>query len=479
MKPQTGRISGSEKMDDNTPDAKGSPSPERHPDGESEPQSGVQVKTAMSVIDWAAKTITAAGWLRPALALVVVAGISVVLLPSIKLATFWILALFVVMVLFYAFSRLVARRGRQDQFAATVLLWVSVAVFVAAIVLLTSLVTARRPTFLADLLQLPQKNLAMIIRRVLASGKLPPGMVTNADTYKSPEAMESFIANAAPYYCPNNPTDGDVCNEWTQGVVKQLAQSHTELAANTFAATSALPYRIPASTPLFRDVSCAGLVVNRLDANAPVIGVDISRHDKVDFKALADRGVSFVIIKSTQGTTLTDPTFISNWKAAGEAGLSRGIYHVFTGAFSAQQTANFAAALKGVDIRPCDIGPALDVGDGLIGLSGETPVTATYIDGALAWLTYAHQLTGKTPLVYYGVTTAPQLKAFPDQFKSLSAYPLWYARYAPDPGGVNYTFWQSSDGRSGPALPQLEGMSVEQNRFNGTRDQFLAFLHRS
>lgn len=62
----------------------------------------------------------------------------------------------------------------------------------------------------------------------------------------------------------------------------------------------------------------------------PTRGVDLSAHNgRVDFKALADSGVDFVILKATEGVTFVDNMFFDNYRDARDAGLRVGAYHFF------------------------------------------------------------------------------------------------------------------------------------------------------
>nr|MDE7190383.1 hypothetical protein [Muribaculaceae bacterium] len=61
-----------------------------------------------------------------------------------------------------------------------------------------------------------------------------------------------------------------------------------------------------------------------------VIGIDISAHNgDIDFRKVAADGISFVIIKATEGGTFKDRKFIDNLRKAREAGLKVGAYHFF------------------------------------------------------------------------------------------------------------------------------------------------------
>lgn len=63
----------------------------------------------------------------------------------------------------------------------------------------------------------------------------------------------------------------------------------------------------------------------------PVVGIDISSHNgpDIDFEALRSEGIEFVILKATEGVSLKDSRFHTNYLKATRAGLKVGVYHFF------------------------------------------------------------------------------------------------------------------------------------------------------
>jgi GH25 family lysozyme M1 (1,4-beta-N-acetylmuramidase) len=60
-------------------------------------------------------------------------------------------------------------------------------------------------------------------------------------------------------------------------------------------------------------------------------GIDVSGHqDVIDWKRVADDGITFAYIKATEGGDFVDDRFRENWRNAGTAALDRGAYHFFT-----------------------------------------------------------------------------------------------------------------------------------------------------
>lgn len=62
----------------------------------------------------------------------------------------------------------------------------------------------------------------------------------------------------------------------------------------------------------------------------PVRGVDVSSYQgKIDWNVIASQGISFAFVKATEGSSLVDPCFASNYGNAAAAGLQVGAYHFF------------------------------------------------------------------------------------------------------------------------------------------------------
>ena len=111
-------------------------------------------------------------------------------------------------------------------------------------------------------------------------------------------------------------------------------------------------------------------------------GVDVSHYQgTIDW---AKTGVGFAFIKATQGTTLVDPEYAANVKAARAAGIPVGHYHFAAGGDPAAEAAHFLAV---ADVRPGEP-VALDfeaspTGPGVLGV-------ADPVGWARTWLQAAH-----------------------------------------------------------------------------------------
>ena len=166
-----------------------------------------------------------------------------------------------------------------------------------------------------------------------------------------------------------------------------------------------------------------------------VHGIDVSRYQGVvDWKKVEQQDIDFVFIKATEGNTLRDSQFVTNWAALSENKMRRGAYHFFRPTVDAvQQAENFT---KVVEIKNGDLPPALDI-EVTDGVSKSELVTS-----AKSWLEVIESKYGFKPIIYTNMKFYNQYLA--GQFED---YPLWIARYnsrlAPKiDGKQNWDFWQ-------------------------------------
>ncbi|NVK35970.1 MAG: glycoside hydrolase family 25 protein [Rhodobacteraceae bacterium] len=97
-------------------------------------------------------------------------------------------------------------------------------------------------------------------------------------------------------------------------------------------------------------------------------GVDVSNNQgEIDWQDVAADGMTFALIKASEGVSIIDPFFKSNWQGAQSAGLRCGAYHFFHPTDSVRpQADNFLHALGTVSferaffpaIIDCEVIPA-------------------------------------------------------------------------------------------------------------------------
>lgn len=202
---------------------------------------------------------------------------------------------------------------------------------------------------------------------------------------------------------------------------------------------------------------------------ATIKGVDVSHFDgTVDWGAARRDGVSFAIIKATEGTSFVDNHFASNWANTRANGIVHGAYHFFRPKSDPVAQADFFVSVAGSP-KSGELPPVIDleVTDGL--------TAAQVASGARMFLQRVQQKTGRVPMIYTSVRVFNSLLGGPAGF---GPYPLWVANWnvrcpnIPDPPWTRWTFWQSS------ATGTVAGFSdpVDVDRFNGTSADLMAFV---
>lgn len=202
-------------------------------------------------------------------------------------------------------------------------------------------------------------------------------------------------------------------------------------------------------------------------------GIDVARYQtQINWGQVAANGVSFAIVKATDGTG-RDPLFTTNYPAAKAAGLIVGAYHWYKPGRSIEDQAQNIFRAVGrlqpgelpvsIDVERDDVGP-----DGQLGTGDDIKAT----DGGVEQLCRrVQELTGRVPFVY------SYRFYLDDRNIEVPWCPLWHAEYVRDqpptiaPGWNKWTFHQyaGNDGRqvgvNGP---------VDLNRFNGSLTQLRA-----
>lgn len=182
----------------------------------------------------------------------------------------------------------------------------------------------------------------------------------------------------------------------------------------------------------------------RIPAGYEVHGIDVSKwQSKVDWKRVkamkvADVRFSFVFIKATEGTWMTDTRFGENWANARKHGLLRGAYHFFLPQVSPKaQAVNF---IRAVQLRSGDLPPVIDVEEA-------NGMSKTQIQkGVKTFMDIVEKHYGVKPILYTGRDFYKRYFADEPAFEG---YPLWIAHYHVDdlslPGDAKWHFWQHSD----------------------------------
>lgn len=219
-----------------------------------------------------------------------------------------------------------------------------------------------------------------------------------------------------------------------------------------------------------------------------IYGIDISRHQhekgrrrlginwrQVRITSLGKRHategrtfpVSFVYIKSTEGTTIRNRYFVSDYAKAKKEGIYVGAYHFFSLKSTAEAQANYF--VNHTLVRRGDFPPVLDV--------EPSEAQIRQIGGDLelmrrirVWMQIVERRTGMRPILYvsqmfinHHMKNAADIK---------QKYNVWIARYSQYKPDVRLVYWQlCADGR-------VEGITgeVDINVFNGYQGQFNEFV---
>lgn len=177
--------------------------------------------------------------------------------------------------------------------------------------------------------------------------------------------------------------------------------------------------------------------------------------------------ITFVYIKSTEGTSLTNPYYKKDYAAARAHGYKVGTYHFFSHLTSgALQARHF---LKHSWVKKGDFPPVLDVEPTKeqIKKMGGAAVMFSHIR---TWLKMVQRETGVKPVLYISQTFVNRyLSQAPDLKHN---YQVWIARYGEYKPDIRLIYWQlCPDGK----VAGIHG-DVDINVFNGYSDAYDQFV---
>lgn len=203
--------------------------------------------------------------------------------------------------------------------------------------------------------------------------------------------------------------------------------------------------------------------------------IDLSHHNQISsFDQVKNAGILGVILKATQGTTYTDPTFADHRAGALAAGLHVGAYHFGTGGDPVGQ-AELLLSVAGKD--------------GLLVLDFESNSQGQSMSllEAEQFVQYIQQATGRYPGLYSGYTIKQALANanITDASQTvLSQCWLWISQYASMPVlpkvWGRWTLWQYTDGAQGPGPYTVDGVGrCDRDQFNGSEEELAALFNGS
>lgn len=195
-----------------------------------------------------------------------------------------------------------------------------------------------------------------------------------------------------------------------------------------------------------------------------IVGIDISRYQgHVDFKKIKDAGISYIIIRATDGITYQDPNFKTNFSSAQDAGITVGAYHFYeTNDDPIAQLKNFTRV---VTLKSGDLPPIIDIER----LHKRDDIDLT--ENIQKFLDGLEKHYGVRPIIYTG------LRFSNTYLNGFGNYPLWlaeYERHEPQlpTGWDDWTFWQWSQSYT---ISGIDG-DVDADRYSGDKASFLSML---
>lgn len=183
----------------------------------------------------------------------------------------------------------------------------------------------------------------------------------------------------------------------------------------------------------------------------------------------ADYPVSFVFIKSTEGTSIRNKYYPGDYAQARKHGIRTGAYHFWSVRKSGASQAEFF--LKNTRFNKGDLPPVLDIepSKAQIEQMGGAENMFRHIR---AWLKIVEQKVGVKPVLYVNQTFVNNYLVSQSDLKR--DYSVWIARYSEYKPDVRLTYWQlCPDGR----VQGIQG-DVDINVFNGYQSQFEDYLEK-
>lgn len=186
-------------------------------------------------------------------------------------------------------------------------------------------------------------------------------------------------------------------------------------------------------------------------------GFDISHYNSgtYDWNAARNAGYSFVMMKATEGTWYTDPTFAVNYNGAKNAGLKVGCYAFARATNVAEAEAEARYLVQQLGGRKMDYPVALDLEAASVQVATNNQIRTDII------LAYHRVITG-AGYKFAVYANYNWLTTLVDNGR-LVGIDIWIARYRDVSmghgytGGGNVTMWQYSSTGSVPGIPPASG----------------------
>lgn len=178
-------------------------------------------------------------------------------------------------------------------------------------------------------------------------------------------------------------------------------------------------------------------------------GIDVSNwQGSINYSEVKNSGIEIVYIKASQGNSIIDSHFRTNYNNAKANGLKTGLYHFLTArsiAEAEQQAEFFSSVISGTS-PDCKLAMDFEVFGNL---------TKDEINNiSFAFLRKVQELTGKEVVIYSDASNAQ------NTFNSelANAYPLWVAQYGvTSPNTGNWSTYEGFQYSDNGIVPGISG----------------------
>ncbi len=215
-------------------------------------------------------------------------------------------------------------------------------------------------------------------------------------------------------------------------------------------------------------------------------GIDASHYKyDIDWKAVANSGIKFGIVKATEASHYIDSYFDQNWIGMRDAGIIRGAYHFFRPNVDPKDQAYHYLKVVGDVLKDTDMPAVLDLEaypqsnyDAFAALT-----QAERYKVLDTWLQIITDATGKLPIIY---TNRYTWWAMYEDSTEYSHHPLWFAlynaNYATAPGddwnGKSWTMWQFTHKGEIPGIQDGKA-ATDCNVYNGDLESLWNWIGRT
>ena len=193
----------------------------------------------------------------------------------------------------------------------------------------------------------------------------------------------------------------------------------------------------------------------------------VGKRGSQNVRGTADYPVSFVYIKSTEGTSVRNKFYMGDYAQARKHGIRTGAYHFWSVRKSGAAQADYF--IKNTLFKHGDLPPVLDIepSDAQINQMGGAENMFRHIR---TWLKMVEKRVGVKPILYVNQRFVNNYLIYQSDLKR--DYRIWIARYSEYKPDLRLTYWQlCPDGR----VTGIQG-DVDINVFNGYKSQFDTYL---